>query len=228
MMNELHPTKPPSSLKEELHRRALEVQRECQMTIVSDADFGLAEKKGSEILGLIKAIKDYHHPLKEIAAIGLELHRSNEKNMLAPIVAGKEYLARAMVAYRADRNRLNREREEAEHLLQREEAELAAFEMAESGVPQKAIDAVEKMESDTLFQATPAQELRGRTSFKRDYQVALEDIDLVDREFLLPATKAHTNAIIANAKARAVKTGGAPMKGFKVIATESAIMRRIK
>jgi hypothetical protein len=42
----------------------------------------------------------------------------------------------------------------------------------------------------------------------------------VDREFLVPSTKAHREAIINNARAKAIKTGGKPLKGFKIISTE--------
>ena len=216
------------TLKEELNRRAMGAREECQMVIQNDHDYTAADRKISEVAALAKAVKDFWHPLKRAARVSWELLRENEKGMLGPIEAGVETLTDTMKRYRAERERRDRERQEAEQLLQIEEAQVATFEMAEQGAPQEAIDAVEEMITEPPFQANPTQELRGRTGFKPDYKVTIEDIDQVDREFLLPSTKAHMNAIIANAKARAIKTGGKPIAGFTIIETESATVRRVK
>lgn len=222
-MERIQPT-----LKEELNWRAMAVREECQMAIQNDHDYTAADRKISEIATIAKAIKDFWHPLKQAARTSWTLQCESEKNMLSPVEKGLEALKMTMKRYRAERERLDRERQEAEHLLQVEAAEVTAFEMAEQGAPQEVIDAAEEMMTETPFQANPAQELRGRTSFKPDYIVTIKNIDQVDREYLLPSTMAHKKAIIANAKARAIKTGGKPIAGFTIIATESATVRTAK
>ena len=113
------------TLKEELHRRAMGAREECQMVIQNDHDYTAADRKISEVAALAKAVKDFWHPLKRAARVSWELLRENEKGMLGPIEAGVETLTDTMKRYRAERERLDRERQEAEHLLQIEEAQVA-------------------------------------------------------------------------------------------------------
>ena len=44
----------------------------------------------------------------------------------------------------------------------------------------------------------------------------------------MPSTKAHKDAILANARDKAKKTGGEPMAGFDVVVTEKATIRGAK
>ena len=90
------------------------------------------------------------------------------------------------------------------------------------------------MQSQTAFQAKPTQELRSRHSFKPEYVITIKKKDgreawsEVDKEFLMPSTKAHKDAILANARDKAKKTGGEPMAGFDVVVTEKATIRGAK
>jgi len=209
-----------NTLEGELKKRAEWVELDCVMLIQNDDEYNAAMQKAEEVKSLEKGIEDYWRPLIHMAHQNHVLLKRKEKSMLDPVKAGLEKLGGLLIEYRSKRERLERDRQEAEHQKQIEEADLAAFELAEEGVPQEAIDAVREMKTETPFHAQPTQELRSRSSFKPDYIVTIEDIDEVDREFLVPSTKAHREAIINNARAKAIKTGGKPLKGFKIISTE--------
>ena len=217
-----------NTLEASLRRRSEVVKADCQVVIENDADYYAAEKKATEVRSLVKAIEDYWHPVTHFAYTNWQMLLGKEKDMLSPVKDGLATIGRLLVAYRAERERRERERQEAEYRQQVEDADLDAFNLAEEGIPQEAIDAVTEIKIETPFQAQPTQELRTRTRFKPDYIVTIEDIDEVDREFLIPSTKAHREAIIANAKAKAIKTGGKPLNGFKIVSTEKPIIGRAK
>ena len=228
-----------NTLETELRRRSEMVRAECQVVIENDADYYAAEKKAAEVRSLVKAIEDYWHPVTHFAYTNWQMLLGKEKGMLSPVKEGLAAIGRLLVAYRAEREKRERERQEAEYQQQIEDADMAAFELAEEGVPQETIDAVVEMKTETPFQAQPTQELRTRTKFKPDYIVTIKKIededgneieqwDQVDPELLIPSTKAHKDAIIANAKARAFKTNGKAIDGFNVSATEKPIIRRAK
>lgn len=231
-MNELQ-TK-SETLEEQLKRRSDMVKADCQVIIQSDAEYDAVAKQAERVRDLETAIKDYWRPLVKMAHTNWKMLLEKEETMLKSVQEGIEDLGRAMVAYRAERERMERERQEAEFQKQKEEAALVAFELAEEGVPQAAIDKVKEMQSETPFQAKPTQELRSRHSFKEKYIVTIKKKDgveawgEVDKELLMPSTKAHKLAILANARDKAKKTGGKPMDGFDVISTENFTIRGSK
>ena len=231
-MNELQ-TK-PETLEEQLKRRSDMVKADCQVIIQNDDDYNAAAKKAEQVKALEKAIKDYWKPLTQMSYQNWQMLLAKEKTMLASVQEGLQDLGGSMVAYRSERERLERERQEAEFKKQKEKADLVAFELAEEGYPQEAIDKVREMQSQTAFQAKPTQELRSRHSFKPEYVITIKKKDgreawsEVDKEFLMPSTKAHKDAILANARDKAKKTGGEPMAGFDVVVTEKATIRGAK
>jgi hypothetical protein len=210
----------PLTLEEQLKRRSDMVKADCQVIVRNDDDYYAAMKKAEDVKSLAKGIKDYWKPLVTMAHKNHVLLKGKEKTMLEGVEAGLKNLEVQLVGYRAEREKREAERQEAEHQATLEELKLTSLDMAEEGVPQEAIDAVIEQAKETPFQAQPTQELRSRSVIKPDYIVTIVDIDEVDREFLIPSTQAHKDAIISNARAKAVKTGGKPLNGFKVITSE--------
>ena len=231
-MNELQ-TK-PETLEDQLKRRSDMVKADCQVIIQNDDDFDAAAKKAEQVKSLEKAIKEYWLPLTQMSYQNWKMLLGKQETMLKSVQEGLKDLGDSMVAYRADRERKERERQEADFQKQKELADLVAFELAEEGVPQEAIDKVKEMQVETPFQAKPMQELRSRHSFVPEYIVTIKKKDGVeawedvDEEFLMPSTKAHKEAILNNARDKAKKTGGKPMDGFDVVVTEKATIKGAK
>ena len=231
-MNELQ-TK-PETLEDQLKRRSDMVKADCQVIIQNDDDFDAAAKKAEQVKSLEKAIKEYWLPLTQMSYQNWKMLLGKQETMLKSVQEGLKDLGGSMVAYRADRERKERERQEADFQKQKELADLVAFELAEEGVPQEAIDKVKEMQVETPFQAKPMQELRSRHSFVPEYIVTIKKKDGVeawedvDEEFLMPSTKAHKEAILNNARDKAKKTGGKPMDGFDVVVTEKATIKGAK
>jgi len=231
-MNELK-TK-PETLEDQLKRRSDMVKADCQVIIQNDDDFDAAAKKAEQVKSLEKAIKEYWLPLTQMSYQNWKMLLGKQETMLKSVQEGLKDLGDSMVAYRADRERKERERQEADFQKQKELADLVAFELAEEGVPQEAIDKVKEMQVETPFQAKPMQELRSRHSFVPEYIVTIKKKDGVEawedvgKEFLMPSTKAHKTAILNNARDKAKKTGGKPMDGFDVVVTEKATIKGAK
>lgn len=208
-----------------LNRKITKTIQSVPFEINNDEDYGLADQWNADTQNLLKHVKDWWAPLKNIAYKSWQMNCEKEKSMLAPIVKQKKKLEALMLGYVTKRNALEWERQKAEAKKQRQDLCLDTMEMAESGTPQRVIDEIH--EDHLTLESKEPQELRGKTKFKDDYIVTIQTIedeegneieqwDQVDKELLLPKTKAHKEAILNNAREMARRTYGKKITGFNI------------
>ena len=148
--------------------------------------------------------------------------------MLDPLNDSQKILTGKMARYRAERDRIEKERQDAALLLAKEEAQYEAFKIVEEqALPPEVAQAVMEQAQESVQVAPSQPELRGKTSFKPDYEISFVkgSEHLIPLDILLPTTKGHKDAVLAKAKAQAKLTGGRPIPGFLVVQTQSASTR---
>ena len=216
-----------TDLTYDLSRRAATVLEYCDLYEVGDdSSYQEADLKVCEGATLAGAIKAYWKPLKESAYTTWKLHVQREKEMLAPIENGTRVLTGKMARYKSEREELARERRDEQQLKRIEETKVTAFELAEQGVPQEAIDAVVE-QSRELVDVSPPPELRGKTLFTVSYEVSITDETLIPCDVLTPTTPAMRKALVAKVKAMAKATAGKPVLGMEIIQTSTARRRKL-
>ena len=124
---------------------------------------------------------------------------------------------------------MDRERREAEQKEHEKAIRVEAFEMAEAGIPEGAIEAVIDQSREKI-DLNPLPELRGKTEIKPAYIIKLiagED-DLIPRDLLAPTTKAMKKALIAKIRAVIKATNVTKIPGVEIIETVTSKRRDFK
>ena len=145
--------------------------------------------------------------------------------MRDPLNDSQKILTGKMARYRAERDRIEKERQDAALLLAKEEAQYEAFKIVEEqALPPEVAQGVMELAQESVQVAPSQPELRGKTSFQVDYEVSLVpgSEHLIPLDILIPTTQGHIKAVLAKAKAQAKLTGGKPIPGILVVQTQRA------
>jgi len=196
------------------------------LAVTDDSSYAEADRKVSESAALEKGVKEYWAEAKKSTYVAWKSICTKENQMLDPIIKGGNILVVKMAHYRSEREAVERKKREEEQARIKAETQLKAFELAEEGVPQEAVDAVMEMAEESVSIA-PKNELRGKTSFSVDYEVRVVKgkEHLIPREILEPTTPLMVKALEAKVKAIAKLNGGKQIEGMEIIQTQKARRR---
>jgi len=215
-----------NSLEKDLDTRAGKMKSYCESLVISDDGYyDYADKAAGEIAALKKGVKQYWAELKAGAYQSWKDICGKESRMLTPLNESQQILTSKMARYRSERDRIEKERQDAALLLAKEEAQYEAFKIVEEqDLPPEVAQAVMEQSQESVQVAPSQPELRGKTSFQVDYEVSLVpgSEHLIPLDILIPTTKGHISAVLAKAKAQAKLSGGKPIPGILVVQTQRA------
>lgn len=215
------------SVEKTLERRSVSHIAFCEALVVADdTSYAEADRKVSESAALEKGVKEYWAEAKKSTYVAWKSICTKENQMLEPIKKGGEILVAKMANYRTEREAVEQKKREEEQERNKAEMQLKAFELAEQGVPQEAVDAVMEM-ADEPVSIAPKNELRGKTSFSVDYEVRVikGKEHLIPREVLEPTTPLMVKALEAKVKVLAKASGGKKIEGIEITQTTKARRR---
>jgi len=205
----------------DLNRRINALMTEVQaLEINDDAGYKDADIGMSKSLNIEKKIIEHFEIKKAEPKKVLKDLREKETTMLGHIKTACSLITIKMANYTYKRDALDRERREAAQKEHEKSIRVEAFQMAEAGVPQHAINAVIEQEK-TEVDLNPLPELRGKTKIDLVWEVELipgED-DLIlehNPNLLIPTTEGMKKALIAKIKSVVKATGVTEIPGVKI------------
>ena len=217
------------SMGQMLATRANTILKVCSNFLITDqASYSEADRKVSETASLEKGIKEYWAEPKLSAHKTWKGICQKEKDMLTPIQEGSRFLSTKMATFKREFDLSEQKKRDALADKAKKELQLKAFELAEQGVDPIAVEAIVEMSGDAL-ETTPVVEIRGKTTFVKDYEVRIipGKEHLIPAEILQPTTPQMVKALEAKIKKLAKLNGGKKIEGVEIIPTQSTRRRTI-
>jgi hypothetical protein len=219
----------PVSIGQKLALRANTILDVCSKFLVIDqASYSEADRKVSETASLEKGIIEYWSEPKRSAHKTWKGICQKEKDMLSPIEEGSKILSAKMATFKREFDLAEQKKRDELADKAKKELQLKAFELAEQGIDPVAVEAIVEMSEDAL-EATPVVEIRGKTTFVKDYEVRIipGKEHLIPQEILQPTTPQMVKALEAKIKKLAKLNGGKKIEGVEIISTQSTRRRTI-
>ena len=229
----------------DLNRRIGALMTEVQaLQIKDDAGYNDADIGMSKSLNIEKKIIEHFEekksePVRNWESLNeknwadiLKALREQETTMLGHLKTACSLITIKMANYKTKRVALDRERREAAQKEHEKAIRVEAFEMAEAGIPQHAIDAVIEQEK-TEVDLNPLPELRGKTKLDFDWEIKLipgED-DLIlkhNPNLLIPTTEGMKKALIAKIKSVVKATNVPDIPGVDIRQVPSSRRQDLK
>ena len=217
------------SMGQMLATRANTILKVCSNFLITDqTSYSEADRKVSETASLEKGIKEYWAEPKLSAHKTWKGICQKEKDMLTPIQEGSRFLSIKMATFKREFDFSEQKKRDALADKAKKELQLKAFELAEQGVDPIAVEAIVEMSEDAL-ETTPVVEIRGKTTFVKDYEVRIipGKEHLIPAEILQPTTPQMVKALEAKIKKLAKLNGGKKIEGVEIISTQSTRRRTI-
>ena len=217
------------SMGQMLATRANTILKVCSNFLITDqASYSEADRKVSETASLEKGIKEYWAEPKLSAHKTWKGICQKEKDMLTPIQEGSRFLSIKMATFKREFDLAEQKKRDELADKAKKELQLKAFELAEQGVDPIAVEAIVEMSGDAL-ETTPVVEIRGKTTFVKDYEVRIipGKEHLIPAEILQPTTPQMVKALEAKIKKLAKLNGGKKIEGVEIIPTQSTRRRTI-
>jgi DNA-binding helix-hairpin-helix protein with protein kinase domain len=216
----------------DLKRRANLVVANVKLLVVkNDDDLTKADKLVSEWHSLSKGIKEYWKPIKSNAKSILDDAKGKESQMLDPIAEGSKAVVEKMAAYIKDRDEILQAEIDKKKQEEKDAAELAAFEMAEEGLPDEAIKSMEELAVNPAPVQLAHKTIKTKTTIKDDWDVEVVNGQeaQIPHEHLIPANEAMRKAVAANIKKLVVaKSGNIEIAGIRITKKVGSIKRASK
>lgn len=209
-------------------RTGLILEKIKSLVVENDTDLTAADKLICEWARLKKSVKEYWKPIKDSAKKIIDDVKNKENQMLSPIDSGSEIVIEKMGKYIKKRDEILQAEIDRKHQEQAAAAKVAAFEMAEEGIPEEAVQAMEELAERPKPVEVQHRTLKTKTTFKDDWVVEVIEgrEHLVPNEYCIPVTAAMKAAVSANIKKIVVaKKGMIEIAGVRIIKRQGSIKR---